>query len=163
MKKPVISMIVAIAEKNRVMGNEGKLPWNIPDDLKHFKNLTLGHPVIMGRKTYESIGKALPNRTNIVITRDPAYNATGCTIATSLDEAIEIAQEHESEEIFIIGGAEIFRLAMGRADRLYLTLIQGDIEGDTFFPEYSAFNTIVSSEDRSSSPYVYTFLTLEKS
>ncbi len=156
-------MIVAIAEKNRVMGNEGKLPWNIPDDLKHFKNLTMGHPVIMGRKTYESIGKALPNRTNIVITRDPAYNATGCTIATSLDEAVEIAQVHESEELFIIGGAEIFRLAMGLADRLYLTLIQGDIEGDTFFPEYSAFNTIASSEDHSSESYHYTFLTLEKS
>lgn len=155
-------MIVAIALKNRVIGNQGKLPWNIPEDLKRFKALTSGHPIIMGRKTYESIGRPLPNRTNIIITRDSSYSAPGVQIAMSLDEALTIAEKYDQNEIFIIGGGEIFRLAMGIADRLYLTTIHGDIHGDTFFPDYSIFSNIIADESGSSNGYSYNFLTLEK-
>lgn len=163
MKKPVVSLIVAIAETNRVMGNQGKLPWHIPADLKRFKELTSGHPIIMGRKTYESIGRPLPNRTNIIITHDLSYQADECIVLSSLDDALEEAQKHDSEEVFIIGGGEVFRLAMGIAERLYLTLIKGDITGDVFFPEYSAFNKVISEDTTSSNGYEYAFFTLEKS
>ena len=107
MNKPLISLIVAISEKNRVMGKKGGLPWYIPEDLRKFKTLTTGHPIIMGRKTFESIGRPLPNRTNIVITRDSTFHQEGIVVVSSLEMAIHKAQEVESKELFIIGGCEI--------------------------------------------------------
>src|SRR5688572_24314058 len=127
-----ISLIVAMAE-NRVIGRNNQLPWHLPADLKHFKSLTTGHSVIMGRKTFESMGKPLPNRRNIVITRQANFRADGVDTAHSLEEAISLAKG--DAEIFVIGGAEVFRDALNGADRLYLTLIHATIEGDVFFPE----------------------------
>ena len=126
-----ISIIVAMS-RNRVIGRENKLPWRLPEDLKHFKEITLGHPVIMGRKTFESIGKALPGRDNIVISRNERYRASGATVVGSLDEALALRKK---EDAFVIGGEKIFRLALPRAEKLYITLIEEEVDGDTFFPE----------------------------
>ncbi|MGB6084478.1 dihydrofolate reductase [Moheibacter sp.] len=126
-------IIVAKAENN-VIGNENQLIWHLPNDLKHFKNLTSGHPIIMGRKTFESIGKPLPNRTNIVITRNSNWNADGVLTANSLEEAIEKAKELDPE-VFIIGGGNIYEQAMDWADALEVTEVHHSFEGDTKFPE----------------------------
>ena len=128
-----LTIIVAKAENN-VIGNENQLIWHLPNDLKHFKNLTSGHPIIMGRKTFESIGKPLPNRTIIVITRNSYWNAEGVVIANSLDEAIEKAKELDPE-VFIIGGGNIYEQAMDLADVLVVTEVHHSFEGDTKFPE----------------------------
>lgn len=128
-----LTIIVAKAENN-VIGNENQLIWHLPNDLKHFKNLTSGHPIIMGRKTFESIGKPLPNRTNIVITRNSNWNAEGVLIANSLDEAIEKAKEFDLE-IFILGGGNIYEQAMDLADVLVVTEVHHSFEGDAKFPE----------------------------
>lgn len=125
-------MIVAAAENNAI-GKDNKLPWHLPDDLKHFKNTTKGHHIIMGRKTFESNGRPLPKRTNVIITRDKNFTAEGCIIAHSLEEALEIAEN--DQESFIIGGGTIYKKAMPFADRIYLTRVHTEIEGDTFFPE----------------------------
>jgi dihydrofolate reductase len=133
---PTLSLIVAMSE-NRVIGVENRLPWNIPEDLKRFRKITLGHPIIMGRKTYESIGKVLPGRTNIVITRERLYRVEGGAVTHSLDEALEWARQSPgSGEIFIIGGAEIFRQALPKARRIYLTEVRWPFEGDTHFPDF---------------------------
>ena len=132
---PLVSLIVAAAS-NGVIGRDNAMPWRLPEDLAHFKRLTLGHPVIMGRKTYESIlaalGKPLPGRTNIVVTRQAAFAAPGCIVAASVDAAFAAARG--AEAIFVIGGAEIYRLALERADRVYLTRIDAPFEGDATFP-----------------------------
>jgi dihydrofolate reductase len=128
-----VSLIAAMAE-NRVIGVHNTLPWHLPADLKHFRQITTGHHVIMGRRNYESIGKPLPNRTNIVVTRNRHFHAPGCVVAHSLEEALEGARN--DQEIFIIGGAEIYRQAFDRADRLYLTLVHANIAGDTYFPAF---------------------------
>ena len=130
----IISLIAAMA-RNRVIGKDGKLPWRIPEDLKRFKKLTTGHCVVMGRKTFDSIGKPLPNRTNIVITRDKSWRADGVVVAHSLDEALGLAS---GDEVFVIGGGEIYAAALPKASKLYLTLVEGQWEGDAFFPEYDA-------------------------
>jgi dihydrofolate reductase len=130
--KATVSAIVAMTE-NRVIGFQNRLPWHLPADLKYFKTVTTGHPIIMGRKTFESIGKPLPNRTNIILTRDPHYQMNGCVIAPSVDTAIAAAAK-ESQEIFIIGGAEIYRQFLPRVERLYITLVHEEFDGDTFFP-----------------------------
>ncbi|MGG0657442.1 dihydrofolate reductase [Rummeliibacillus pycnus] len=131
----MISFIVAYDE-NRVMGYNNSMPWHLPGDLAYFKKTTMGKPMIMGRKTFESIGKALPGRTNIVITRDLNYNAEGIIVVHSFEEALEVA-EKEEKEIMVIGGEQIFRLALPIADVLYVTKIQHAFQGDTFFPEFS--------------------------
>jgi dihydrofolate reductase len=153
-----IVCVVAIG-KNRELGNQDKLLWHIPDDLKRFRRLTSGHPIILGRKTFESIvqylGKPLPGRTNIVITRDPNYDKgmaersiTGVLIARSLDEAIELAKEQpSSEEIHLGGGAQIYEQALPKIDKLYLTLIDAEAEADTFFPEYEGQFKKVAEEE----------------
>lgn len=128
-----ISLIVAMSE-NRVIGRGNALPWRLPDDLKHFKRITTGHAVVMGRKTYDSMGKPLANRRNIVITRQGGFRAEGVTVAHSVEEAIAQAGEGE---VFIIGGAEIYKAAMPFVTRMYVTLIGADMEGDTYFPEFS--------------------------
>lgn len=126
-----ISIIAAVAE-NWVIGREGKLPWELSSDFKRFKKLTEGHAVIMGRKTYESIGKPLLKRTNIIITRKTDWKAEGCLVAHSLEEALKLAENEE--KIFIIGGAEIYKLAITHADTIYLTMVKAVVNGDTSFP-----------------------------
>lgn len=132
-KKVVLSIIVAMA-RNRTIGFNNTLPWRIPADMKHFKSLTMGHHVIMGRKTYDSIGKPLPGRIMVVLTRNQALKIDGCTMAYSLEEALKACAE--DDEIFIIGGAELYARAIQLVDTIYLTEIQQDIEGDAYFPEF---------------------------
>lgn len=165
---PKISIIVAIS-KNGVIGKKGSgLLWHIPEDMSHFKELTTGHAVIMGRKTYETIGKPLPNRTNIIITRDPDYKAEGCLVVHSLGGALETARtlrqaQGDKNEVFIMGGGEIYEQAIGLADKLYLTLVHQNFEGDVFFPDYSEFKKEISRQDgESASGLKFTFLELEK-
>jgi dihydrofolate reductase len=133
MNKPRISLIAAMAA-NRVIGIDNTLPWRLPADLQHFKRLTLGHHILMGRKTYESLGRPLPGRTMIVITRNRDFAAAGCLVAGSPEEAIAACAS--DDEIFFIGGADLYRQALPLADRLYLTEIQRDIAGDAWFPEF---------------------------
>ena len=134
MKRPRVAFVVAVA-RNGVIGRQGKLPWRISSDLKRFKAITLGKPVIMGRKTWESLPKRpLPGRVNIVITRDRRYQAQGAVVAASIAEAVARARETESEEICVIGGSDIFHEMLPMADRLYLTEIDLEPEGDVVFP-----------------------------
>lgn len=129
----MISVIVAVAD-NGVIGAQGMMmPWHLGADLARFKKLTLGHPIIMGRKTYETIGRPLPGRTNIVISRNIDYEANGCTVVDSIQAALEQAQAKDSSEVFVIGGATIFKAVMPLADRLYLTQVHGRPEGDVYF------------------------------
>ena len=158
---PKISLIVAIS-KNRAIGKGNKLIWFIPEDLQRFKKLTSGHPIIMGRKTFESIGKALPNRTNIVISKDLDYKALGCILVHSLDEALLEAKKIEGKEIFIIGGGQIFEQAMPLADKLYLTVIEQRAEGDVFFPDYPHFTKKVFEEEKDYQGLKFRFLELER-
>ena len=130
----VISLIAAASE-NKVIGKDNRLPWCLPTDMRYFKNITWAMPVIMGRKSFESLGKPLQGRKNIVITRRTGWQPDGIEIVHSIDQAIIVASELDVKEIFVIGGAEIFRAAMPSAGRIYLTLVHGNIEGDTFFPE----------------------------
>ena len=127
-----LSIVVAMAD-NRVIGQDNRLPWHLPADLKHFKQLTTGKPILMGRKTWESIGRPLPERTNIVITRDPDYQAAGCTVVHSVDAALRAAEPHS--EVMVIGGAELYRQVLPEVSTIYLTQVHADVEGDTVFPE----------------------------
>ncbi len=154
-------MIVAVDEA-RAIGKKNGLLWHIPEDLKHFKELTVGHTIIMGKNTYHSIGRALPNRNNIVLTGDAHFTAPGCFIAHSIDEALQIAQEHESEEIFVIGGANVYQQFLPKISRLYLTLVKGKYEADTFFPEYSEFQKVLSEEAHDNGTNQFTFFVLER-
>jgi dihydrofolate reductase len=130
-----LSIIVAMA-RNRVIGADGRIPWHLPEELKRFKRLTLGHHIIMGRKTWESIGRLLPGRTTVIVTRQRGYRVPGAKVAHSLDEAI--AACGPDDVIFVIGGAELYAQALGRAGRLYLTTVDADVAGDTFMPDYAA-------------------------
>ncbi|MCU7550567.1 dihydrofolate reductase [Chitinophagaceae bacterium LB-8] len=130
----ILSLLVA-ADENNVIGKDNKLPWHLPNDLKYFKNLTWGMPILMGRKTFESIGKALPGRKSIVITRNTDWQKDGVDVVHSIEEAIEKAKEFDVKEIFVIGGAEIFRTSFIQANRIYLTRIHHKFDGDAFFPE----------------------------
>ena len=125
-----VSLVVA-ASTNNVIGRDRGLPWHLPDDLRHFKRLTVGKPVVMGRRTYESIGRPLPDRQNIVMTRDADYVAEGCDVVTSVDEALDAARG--AEEVMVIGGGQVYRDFLPRADRIYLTRVQAEVEGDTYF------------------------------
>ena len=129
--RPRISIIVAYAA-NRVIGKDGNMPWHLSEDLKRFRRLTMGHHIVMGRKTWESIGRLLPGRKHIIISRKPGYDVPGAKVVDSFDAAIAAAQG--DSEIFVIGGAEIYRLALPLADHIYATEIDGSFEGDTFFP-----------------------------
>src|SRR5688572_13271277 len=128
-----ISIIVAMS-RNRVIGANGAIPWHLPEELKRFKSVTMGHPIIMGRKTYESIGRLLPGRTTVIVSRQPAYRVPGAIVAHSLGEAI--AACNGDDEIFVIGGAEIYAQALARADRIYLTTVETEVAGDATFPEF---------------------------
>ncbi len=130
-----ISLVVA-ASTNNVIGVAGDLPWHLSDDLKRFKALTMGKPIVMGRKTFESIGRALPGRQNIVITRQPDFSAEGCDVVASVEAAI--AKAANADEVMVIGGGEIYRLFLPLAERIYLTRVNVEVEGDTLFPELDA-------------------------
>jgi len=161
-----ISIIAAVGP-NRELGKDNKLLWHISEDMKRFKELTTGKIVVMGRKTYESLGKPLPNRTNIIITRDPNYKAEGCLVVHSLTEAIKRSkiknQKSKIEnEVFIIGGGEIYKQALPLADKLYLTVVEGKFEADTFFPDHSEFKKIVLKKKGESSGHKYTFFVLTR-
>lgn len=160
----IISLIAAV-DRNFVIGNKGNIPWYLPRDLKRFRELTLGKPIIMGRTTFESIGKALPGRLNIVLTRDLAYRSTsGYVVAHSLSESLRAAGG--ALEVLIIGGAEVYRQFMPLADRMYLTLVEGEFEGDTHFPHFDWSDW--KEVDRESypadkkNPYPHTFVILER-
>ena len=156
--------IIAVIGKNRELGKDNHLLWDIPDDLKRFREITSGHPVIMGRKTLQHIGRPLPNRTNYVITRDPSFTAAGVTTVSSLEDAIEKAKSASgAEEIFVIGGGQIYAQAISRVDRLYLTLVdKSDSDADTFFPDYGAFTKEIAKEPRIENGISFTYLTLER-
>lgn len=155
----MISLIAAIASGNRALGKDNDLIYKIKEDLEYFRKVTAGHTVIMGRKTFESIGHALPGRENIVITRDPSFTAENITVVHLLEEALKLA----ADEVFIIGGGQIYQEAIGIADRLYLTVVEGSPEADTYFPDYSQFTKVIFEEAKESESYKYKFLVLEKS
>jgi len=161
----VISAI-AIISKNRGLGKDNKLLFHIPGELPRFKKITMGHPIIMGRKTFESIGRSLPGRLNIIVSRTSYHtNPTEKSLmfARSVEEAIQLARETtDTNEIFIIGGGQIFQEAMPVTDRLYLTVVDKEVEADTFFPDYSDFTKVIEKEDHHQDGYDYTFLTLER-
>ncbi len=158
----MISIIAALSAIDRGLGKDNQLLWKISQDLKRFKELTSGHPIIMGRKTFESIGRPLPNRTNIIITRDTTYQKDGCITVHSLEEGIRKAREVEQQELFIIGGGEIYNQALPLADKLYLTLIDEKKDADTFFPDYTKFKKEVVREEHKEEELLYTFLILER-
>ena len=128
-----ISLIVALA-RNRVIGRDNQLPWRLSADLQHFKGLTMGKPIVMGRKTHESIGRPLPGRANIVVTRDSGFSAEGCRVVHSIDEALVAAGD--VDEVMIMGGENLYSQLLPRADRLYLTEVQAEVSGDAWFPEF---------------------------
>jgi dihydrofolate reductase len=156
----MISIIAAIG-KNRELGKDNKLLWHIPEDFKRFKTLTSGHIVIMGRKTFESIGRPLPNRTNYIITRNKDYKAVGCQVFNSLEEVI--GDSKLTEEIFVIGGAEIYKQAIKYADKLCLTLVDKEYsDADAFFPDYSIFKNLIFQENHLENEPKFRFVDLTK-
>lgn len=166
MEKAKVCVVVALSRNGRAIGNQGKLLWHIKDDLQHFKQLTLGHPVIMGRKTFESIlqyiGGPLPDRANIVVTRDKTYTHEGVLVYHGIEEALEKAHELDSEEVHIGGGADMYAQALPFVDRLYLTLVDDEPEADTFFPDYSDFTNVIEKELREQNGLQYEWVTLER-
>lgn len=163
--QPRISMISAVAQKSLSIGNEnGGLPWKIPEDFKYFKEKTMDHPIIMGRKTFEEFPKLLPGRMHIVITRDENYKAQEeVIVVSSIKEAIEEAKKLDDEEIFIIGGAQIYKLGLPFADRLYLTFVDTEFESSIKFPDYSKKDfEITSSKKSSDENFDYEFVVLDR-
>lgn len=162
-KSPLISQIVAMTE-NRVIGRDNAMPWHLPADLAHFKQTTLGKPIVMGRKAHEAIGRPLPGRRNIVMTRNPDYAAAGCDVAHSAEQALAAAGD--VEEVAIIGGEDIYRLFLPMTDRIHLTLIHTELEGDTWFPSLDERHWRVAEERErpadDKNPYRMTFRRLER-
>ena len=153
-----LSAIVAMAS-NRVIGVGNQMPWRLPEDLARFKRLTMGHTLLMGRKTFESIGRVLPGRTSIVITRQPGYSPPGVKVARSVDEALALAEAQLDDEVFITGGAELYAQTASRWDRLYLTRLEREVPGDTLFPEVDLSSwRLLEQEDHPG----YSFLTYER-
>lgn len=166
MTNPKISAIVAMDEK-RGIGKGNKLPFHIKEDFERMHKIIAGHPLIMGRKTHESIGRVIPGCTNVVITRDPEYKKShleGCIVCPSLEEALQQASLAQgSDEIFIFGGGEIYKQAMPVTQKLYLTIVKGDFKTDTFFPDYSDFKKVIwESEEKEAGEFKYKFLELER-
>ena len=157
----MISLIAAMAA-NRAIGMGNALPWQLPEDLKRFKETTLGHPIVMGRKTFESIGRPLPKRRNIIVTRQDDYAPAGVEVARSLEEALRLAAMGVTSEVFVIGGADIYRQALPLADRLRLTLINHDVAGDAFFPEWNASEFREVSREERAEPFPFSFVVLER-
>lgn len=164
-KLMILTAIAAMAE-NYTIGCENRLPWHMPADLKHFKSITAGHPIIMGRKTYISIGRALPNRTNIIITHDESFRADGCVVTNTIGDALSIAEQHTDNEAFVIGGAEIYRQLMPKIQRLYLTIVHHEFDGDAYFPTLMPGEWKELTRERHSAdidnPFEYSFVTMER-
>jgi len=162
-----LAMIVAMA-KNNVIGLNNDMPWHLPADLQWFKKTTLGSPIIMGRKTYESIGRPLPGRLNIILSRNTDLIIEGCTVVNSIEEAMTTAEaaDNTKDEVFITGGAHLYNKFLEQTETLYLTQIDADLEGDTFFPDYTQYNwqemdrVLHPADDKN--PYALTFLKLER-
>ncbi|UFU01251.1 dihydrofolate reductase [Radiobacillus kanasensis] len=156
----MLSFLVAM-DKNSVIGRENDLPWRLPKDLKFFKELTTSHTVIMGRNTFDSMGKPLPNRTNVVVTRNTDYEQEGCIVIHSLDTILEWQKESPDQEYFIIGGGKIFEQMLPHADRMYITYIDEVFEGDTYFPNFDSSKWVLTSEKKGEkdekNPYDYYF------
>lgn len=156
--------------RNRTIGRNNALPWHLPEDLKYFKRVTMGKPIIMGRKTWESIGRPLPGRSNIVITRDPSYRAEGVKLVRTLEEAISLAEsialKDGADEAVVIGGEQIYALALPHAQRLYMTQVHAEVEGDAFFPQFDLTQWNELGRDDFSAagpnPYDYSFVVLER-
>jgi dihydrofolate reductase len=161
----MISLIAAVAEGGGI-GFQGRIPWRLSTDLRRFKTLTMGHFLVMGRKTCESIGKVLPGRTSIVVTRNPSFSRDGYLTASSLESALNIARQTGESEVFVIGGGEIFTKALPMADRLYLTKVHARVEADTFFPIFNETEWLVSELEEipagDMDSYATTFVRLEK-
>lgn len=162
---PIIAAIAAMAE-NRVIGINKQLPWHLPADLHHFKQLTTGHAILMGRKTHESIGRPLPNRLNLIMSRDSSYTADGCVTVSSLDEALAEAVKHHHTQLFVIGGAEIYQLFMPHIHQLHLTIVHQTVEGDAVFPvldqqEWDEIDRVRHEADEKNT-FAYSFITMTK-
>ena len=159
----MISLLVAM-DKNRLIGKDNDLPWRLPADLAYFKRVTMGHPIVMGRKTYESIGRPLPGRENIIITRNTDFVAPGCKIIYTIEDILKL--EAEDKEVFVIGGSEIFNEILSSANKLYITLIEDCFEGDTYFPEVRTEEWQLISEEKGikddKNPYDYYFQVFER-
>jgi dihydrofolate reductase len=159
-----ISLVVAAANNNTI-GKDGKMPWHLSNDMKYFKNITWGMPVIMGRKTFESLGKPLPGRKNILITRQD-LKTEGVAVVKNFDDALFVARDTDAKEVFVIGGGEIYRLAFEKSKRIYLTRVKGEPEGDTFFPELDRKEWyLTSQEDHEAdekNSYAYSFQVWER-
>lgn len=151
--------IIAACSKNRVLGNDNKLLWHLPEDLKRFKSLTLNNPIIMGRKTFESIGKALPGRTNIILTKNKKYKADGCLIYNNIYEIMDLYQK---QNLFVIGGGEIYKMFLQFADKIELTLIDKDYDGDTYFPNLNNEWKINSQIESNFNDMKYKFISYER-
>lgn len=158
--------LVVAASENNVIGKNNQLLWHLPNDLRFFKNITWGLPIVMGRKTFESFGKALPGRTNIVITRKPDWESQGVTVVESLDSAIAAASQTDAKEVYIIGGGEIYQQSISRAGKVFLTRVHAELEGDTFFPELDPLEwSLVSNLDFPADEkhaYAYSFQVFER-
>ncbi len=162
----MIAAIAAIGASTNVLGKDNDLVWDIPEDLERFRHMTKNHPIIMGRKTWESLPderRPLPKRTNIVVTRQADYEAPGAVVVSSVEAAIEAAKNSPgSEEIYIIGGSGIFKDSFPYTDRLYLTLVHDDSPGDVYFPDYSEFNKVIKKEEYLEHTPPFTYVILEK-
>lgn len=162
--QPIISLIAAVAE-DFTIGDDGDLPWRLPNDLKWFKSKTVNKPVLMGRVTHESLGFALPSRRNIILTRDPSYRADGCEVANTIEEALDLVGD-SYPELMILGGAAVYKQFMDRADRFYLTIVHEDFSGDTRFPAFDADQWRVTftqkHEKDAKNPHAHTFYILER-
>lgn len=158
-----LSLVVAM-DRERVIGFENRLPWRLPADLRRVRTLTMGKPIVMGRRTHESIGRALPGRENIVLSRDPHYRAQGCTVVDGLDTALALCEK--APEVMVLGGSGVFAEALPRAGRIYLTVLDGHFQGDTWFPEYDPREwREIEREDfplGADAPCAYSFITLER-
>jgi len=159
----MISMIVAM-DTNRVIGKDNGLLWHLPDDFQYFKAVTMGKPIVMGRKTFESIGRPLPGRENVVITRDEAFSAEGVTVVNSIDAALEATQQYD--EVMVIGGANLYQQMLPLANKLYVTLVRHAFEGDVFFPEINADKWVLTDQTEHSADdrhaHSFSFITYQK-
>ncbi|MCP8616089.1 dihydrofolate reductase [Salirhabdus salicampi] len=162
----MISLIVAVDDENGI-GKDGQLPWHLPNDLKYFKEKTVNHPIVMGRKTYESIGRPLPKRENIILTRNKDFKAEGCKVIHNWEAVHQLSEQHPEEEVFVIGGYHLFKDAIRFADKLYLTKIEGNFQADTFFPDVDLSQWKLISKEKGTkdekNPYNYYFCEYVKS
>ena len=161
----IISLVVAAATNNAI-GKEGQMPWHLPNDMKHFKNVTWGMPVVMGRKTFESLGKALPGRKNIVITRQEGWAADNTVVVKSLEDALFVAGQTDALEVMVIGGGEIYKQSLEIADKIYMPRVHATLDGDTFFPEIDETKwQLIRNQDfeiNEKHKYAYSFQTWQK-